>query len=139
MLWLKACHLIAVICWFAALFYLPRLYVYHAQTTDAVSLERFKIMERRLYRGIMVPASILTILLGAALAYLQWSVIKTQGWFHVKMLLVLLLVGYQKMCRYHLRQFAQGKNTRSHVYFRYFNEVPTLLLVAIVVLVRTPA
>lgn len=135
MLWIKALHIISVICWFAGLFYLPRLYVYHADTTDSISIDRFKIMERRLYKGIMVPAAIATLVFGVWLAVLQWPILKTSGWFHAKVFLVLLLVGYHKMCRFHLRKFAEDANTKSSKYFRWFNEAPTILLVAIVVLV----
>lgn len=135
MLWVKALHIISVICWFAGLFYLPRLFVYHADTTDDVSIARFKIMERRLYMGIMVPAAIATLVFGVWLSAYLWAGVKTSGWFHAKIALVLLLIGYHKMCRYHLRKFANDENTRSHVYFRWFNEVPTLLLFAIVILV----
>lgn len=135
MLWVKAFHIIAVICWFAGLFYLPRLFVYHADTTDDISNNRFKVMERRLYMGIMVPSAIITLVLGVWLAVYAWPALKTAGWFHAKVALVLLLVGYHKMCRFHLKKFANDQNTKSHTYFRWFNEVPTVLLVAIVILV----
>ena len=135
MLWVKAFHIIAVICWFAGLFYLPRLFVYHADATDDISNSRFKIMERRLYMGIMAPSAILTFVFGIWLSAYQWQAIKSEGWFHAKIALVLLLIGYHKMCRYHLRKFADDSNTRSHIYFRWFNEVPTVLLLGIVILV----
>lgn len=135
MLWVKAFHVISIICWFAGLFYLPRLFVYHADTTDDISIARFKVMERRLYMGIMVPSAILTLILGVWLAAYQWPALKTAGWFHAKIVLVLLLVGYHKMCRFHLKKFANDLNTKSHTYFRWFNEIPSLLLVAIVILV----
>lgn len=135
MLWIKALHIISVICWFAGLFYLPRLFVYHADATDSISIDRFKIMERRLYKGIMIPAAIATLVFGIWLSVLQWDLLKTSGWFHAKVLFVLMLVGYHKMCRLHLRKFAQDANTKSSQYFRWFNEAPTVLLIAIVILV----
>jgi len=135
MLWIKALHLISIICWFAGLFYLPRLFVYHAQASDQISLERFKVMERKLYLGIMTPAMLATFIFGIALAAMQWDYVKTAGWFHAKMLCVVLLLGFHKMCRLHMRKFANDANTKSHKYFRWFNEVPTILLLAIVILV----
>lgn len=135
-LYLKAFHLIAVITWFAALFYLPRLFVYHAQATDNVSIERFKIMERRLYKAIANPSMMVTIGLGIWMAFMPAGQIwATQGWFHAKMTLVVLLLVYHFMCKYHLKQFAEDNNGKSHVYFRWFNEVPSVLLIAIVILV----
>ena len=135
MLWIKAAHIISIICWFAALFYLPRLFVYHSQAEDQISIDRFKIMERRLYMGIMVPAAVCTLIFGILLSVDKWEYLKTEGWFHAKMLCVLLLIGFHKMCRFHLKKFALDANTRGHVYFRWFNEIPTLLLVFIIVLV----
>lgn len=135
MLWVKAFHIIAVVCWFAALFYLPRLFVYHAQTTDNDGNERFKIMERKLYRGIATPSMIATLVLGGWLASYQWSYYLSAGWFHAKVFLVLLLVVYHFICRAHLRAFQTNSNRKSHVYFRYFNELPVLTLIAIVIFV----
>ena len=96
-LWVKAFHIIAVVTWFAALFYLPRLFVYHAMSSDSLSHERFCIMERKLYRGIMQPSMIATLLLGGWLLYLNpgWL---SMGWLHVKLTLVLLLLGYHHLC-----------------------------------------
>ncbi|MBQ0755445.1 MAG: protoporphyrinogen oxidase HemJ [Gammaproteobacteria bacterium] len=133
--WVKAFHLIAVICWFAALFYLPRLFVYHAMAEDEVSKERFKLMERKLYRGIMTPAMIVTIVLGAWLLGGNWDYYKTQGWMHAKLTLVFLLVGYHHICLSYMKKFAADVNTKSHAYYRWFNEVPVVLLIAIVILV----
>ncbi len=134
-LWLKAFHLIAVICWFAGIFYLPRLFVYHAMAEDQVSRERFKIMERKLYRGIMNPSMIVTVVLGLWMLISHWDLYKTQGWMHAKLALVVLLIGYHHMCLVHLKKFAVDANTKSHRFFRVFNEIPVLLLVGIVILV----
>lgn len=133
-LWIKALHIVAVVCWFAGLFYLPRLFVYHAMSEDAASHERFQVMERKLYRGIMGPSMILTILFGAWMLYLTpgWL---SQGWLHAKLTLVVLLIGYHHACGAMLKRFARGENRRSHVFFRWFNEVPVLFLLAIVILV----
>lgn len=133
-LWLKALHIIAMVCWFAGLFYLPRLFVYHAMSSDAVSHERFCVMERKLYRGIMQPSMIATLVLGAWLLYLNPAWL-SMGWLHVKLTLVAILVGYQHLCGAQLRAFSRGENARGHVFFRWFNEVPVLFLLAIVILV----
>lgn len=134
-LWLKAFHLMAVICWFAGIFYLPSLFVYHAMAEDQVSRERFKIMERKLYRGIMNPSMIVTVVLGLWMLISHWDLYKTQGWMHAKLALVILLIGYHHMCLAHLKKFAADANTKSHRFFRVFNEIPVLLLVGIVILV----
>ncbi|MDF1822832.1 MAG: protoporphyrinogen oxidase HemJ [Alcanivoracaceae bacterium] len=134
--WVKAFHLIAVITWFAALFYLPRLFVYHAMAEDSISRERFKVMERKLYRGIMTPSMIVTLVLGLWMLVDKWSVLYQQaGWMHAKLFLVVLLIGYHHMCLAFMKKFANDANTRSHVFYRWFNEVPVLFLVAIVILV----
>jgi len=133
----KTLHLASMVSWFAGLFYLPRLFVYHADASDPISHERFIIMERKLYRGIMTPAMIATIAFGIWLTTMNWSYYKTQGWYHAKMLLVLLLVGYHHICLAHLKRFANNANTRTHVYFRWFNEVPVLFLLLIIGLVIT--
>lgn len=135
LLWLKAFHVIAVVCWFAGLFYLPRLFVYHAQTDDAAGRERFKVMERKLYRGIMWPSLLLTVVLGSWMLVENWAFYKTQGWLHAKLSLVALLVIYHLFCGHFLRAFAQDRNSKSHVFYRVFNELPVLALVAIVILV----
>ena len=135
MLWLKAFHVIAVVCWFAGLFYLPRLFVYHAQTEDLAGRERFKIMERKLYRGIMWPSLLLTVVFGVWMLSLNWPWYRSQGWLHAKLALVALLVVYHLLCGRFLRDFAADRNTRSHVFFRVFNELPVLALIAIVILV----
>jgi putative membrane protein len=134
LLWLKAFHLIAVICWFAGLFYLPRLFVYHAMSDDTISQARFKVMERKLYRGIMTPAAIVTVGLGLWMLHLNASYYATVGWIKIKLVLVLLLIIYHLLCGYFLRRFATDTNTRSHVFFRVFNELPVVLLIAIILL-----
>ncbi|MBT5387827.1 MAG: protoporphyrinogen oxidase HemJ [Porticoccaceae bacterium] len=133
--WVLAFHLIAVICWFAALFYLPRLFVYHAMSEDRVSIERFKVMQRKLYSGIANPSMIATVVLGLWLVSMAPEAYLSQTWFQLKAALVALLIGYQFLCRGHLKQLAEDRSNKSHVYFRVFNEVPVLFLVAIVVLV----
>lgn len=135
MLWLKSFHIIAMTCWFAGLFYLPRLFVYHAMSEDETSNERFKIMERKLYRGIMNPSMIATLALGLWMLVENWSYYSGQMWMHIKLALVIILLGYHFMCRHLLGQFQQDNNRKSHIYFRWFNEFPVLLLIAIVILV----
>ncbi len=125
-----------MVTWFAGLFYLPRLYVYHAMSEDAISIERFKIMERKLYFGIMYPSMILTIISGLWLLYAYaWQLYGKSGWLHTKLTLVLLLTIYHFICGYYRKVFKKDANRHSHVFYRWFNEVPALLLVAIVILV----
>lgn len=134
-LWLKAFHVIAVICWFAGLFYLPRLFVYHSMSEDNISRERFCIMERKLYRGIMWPAMVVTCALGLwILLDIQYGWLKAP-WMHVKLLLVAVLVTYHFACGHFVRCFARGESRHGHVFFRWFNEAPTILLIAICALV----
>ncbi len=133
-LWIKALHIVSVVCWFAGLFYLPRLFVYHAQSQDSTSQERFVTMERKLYRGIMLPSMIATLVFGIWLMSLTPGFL-SQGWMHAKLTLVILLIGYHHMCGAQLKRFARGENTRSHVFYRWFNEVPVLVLLAVVILV----
>ncbi len=132
MLWWKTFHIIFVITWFAGVFYLPRLFVYHAQAQDAVSLERFKVMERKLYFGISTPSAVLTLITGSTL-WLKYGFGGT--WLQYKLMLVLILVLYHLWCFKYLADFKKGRNTRSHIFYRWFNEVPVLLLVMIVALV----
>jgi putative membrane protein len=132
MLWLKGFHVVAVVAWFAGLFYLPRLYVYHADAKDSISIQRFEIMERRLF-AIMTIGAVAAVALGAAMlvaapAYLA------MGWLRVKLLLVLLLIAYHVFCYKLLRDFARNRNAHTAKWYRGFNEVPSLLLVAIVLL-----
>lgn len=132
MLWIKSLHIIFMVTWFAGLFYLPRLFVYHAMTDDRVSIERFKVMERKLYYGIATPGGILTLMFGTWL-WLGYGF--TGGWLHAKLALVVVLVGYHVWCGRLVRRFRDDANTRGHVFYRWFNEFPVLLLVAIVILV----
>lgn len=134
MLWFKAFHIIAVICWFAAIFYLPRLFVYHAMSEDDASRERFKTMERKLYRGIMTPSAILAIVFGAIVFSYNPQYYFAAEWMHIKLLCVVLLLVYHFLCWQHLRNFQNNKNEKGHVYFRIFNEVPVFLLFIIVIL-----
>ncbi len=133
-LWVKAFHLIAVITWFAGMFYLPRLFGYHAMGEDDTGRARLAIMERKLYRGIMTPSAVVAVALGLWLVVLApgWM---TQGWLHVKLALVVVLIGYHLYCGHLVRAFREGRNRRSDVWYRWFNEIPVLVLVAIVVLV----
>lgn len=134
-MWLKAFHLIFMVTWFAGLFYLPRLFVYHAMADDAASVERFKIMERKLYWGIMTPGMVLTFVFGIwMLASYAWASYGASGWLHAKLTLLLLLAGYHVLCGKWLKDFAEDRNVRSHVYYRWMNEVPVLFLFAIVLL-----
>jgi protoporphyrinogen IX oxidase len=132
MLWFKALHIVFVVSWFAGLFYLPRLFVYHAQAADTVSRERFRVMERKLYRGIMTPAMVLTLASGLWL----WFGYGFHGhWLHAKVTLVALLVAYHFWLRKLLGDLARDAHPRTHVFYRWVNEIPTVLLIAIVVLV----
>ena len=135
MLWFKSLHIISVVCWFAALFYLPRLFVYHAMSEDDISKERFKIMERKLYRGIMTPSAVLTVVFGGILIGYNPAYYMTAAWMHAKLLLVAVLLVFHFMCWQHLKNFRDDRNTRDHIYFRWFNEVPTVVLIAVVILV----
>jgi putative membrane protein len=132
MLWIKSLHVICMVTWFAGLFYLPRLFVYHAMSTDKTSIERFKIMERKLFYGIMTPGGVLTAIFGLWL-WIGYGV--TGGWMHIKFTLVLLLIAYHVYCGKLLRDFKTDRNTRSHVFYRWFNEFPVLLMIAIIILV----
>ena len=135
MLWVKAFHLMAVVTWFAALFYLPRLYVYHAMCEDQAGRDRFKIMERKLYRGIMTPSAIVALVLGIWLmSYYTLEQLKSMHWLHAKLTLVVLLFAYHGMCGRMLKQFAADKKQRSHVFYRWFNEMPVLILIAVMIL-----
>jgi putative membrane protein len=132
MLWVKTLHIIFVVAWFAGLFYLPRLFVYHAQAEDAVSRERFKVMERKLYRGIMTPTMVLTLVFGTWL-WLGYGF--RGGWLHAKLALVIVLVGYHFWLGKLAGDFARDANRRTHVFYRWINELPLVLLAAIVALV----
>lgn len=132
--WLKAFHIIFVITWFAGLFYLPRLFVHHAMTEEQNCKDRFKIMERKLYR-FTTPSMALTIVLGSLLLASNWSAYASSGWFYAKLALILLLIIYHLWCGKIVKAFASDNNTKSHVWYRWFNEAPVLALFAIVILV----
>ena len=131
MLWVKAFHIIFMVTWFAGLFYLPRLFVYHAMTDDTAGRERFKVMERKLYYGIMAPGAVLTIGFGAWL-WLGYGI--TGGWLHAKLVLVAMLVAYHLWCGMLVSDFRHDRNVHSHVWYRWFNEFPVVILVAAVIL-----
>lgn len=134
-LWLKAFHVISVVTWFAGLFYLPRLFVYHVTATDAVSRERFEVMEDKLYRIIMRPSMIVTVTLGVWMLVLAWSAYATSAWLWLKLVGVVALLGYHHYCGRVIRAFAAGENPHTERFFRIFNEVPSLLLITMVILV----
>jgi putative membrane protein len=130
--WIKALHVIFMVTWFAGLFYLPRLFVYHASTTDRAGTERFELMERRLF-AIMTLGAAMTALFGLWLLAWNPALLET-GWMRAKLGLVLLLIGYHAWIWRLLRDFAAGRNARSARWYRWFNEVPSLLLIGIVLL-----
>ena len=132
MLWVKAAHIIFMVTWFAGFFYLPRLFVYHAMASDTTSIERFKIMERKLYYGIMTPGGILTVLFGLWL----WLGYGFHGlWLDIKLALVAVLIGFHVYCGKLVADFRHDRNRHGHVFYRWLNELPALILVAVVILV----
>jgi putative membrane protein len=133
MLWVKSFHIVFVITWFAGLFYLPRLFVYHAMSSDAVSVERFKVMEHKLYHGIMTPSAVLAVALGLWL-WLGWFR-DAGGWLLAKLALVAALLVYHLWCGRLVAAFSADRNRHSHLWYRWFNEAPVLALVAVVILV----
>jgi putative membrane protein len=136
MLWIKALHIIFMITWFAGLFYLPRLFVYHAMTSDVATSETFKTMERKLFWGIMTPGAIFTLVFGLWLLYMYaWDTYKHFKWLHIKLGLSLTLILYHIACGYFVTKFKQDKNTLSHKFYRWFNEYPVLVLTSVVVMV----
>ena len=132
MLLVKSLHLVFMVTWFAGLFYLPRLFVYHAQASDPISLERFKLMERKLFWGIATPGGVLTLVFGLWL-WLGWFQ-GAGGWLHAKLALIVLLVAYHVWCGKLMLDFRGWRNTRSHVWLRWFNEFPVVILIAVVLL-----
>jgi putative membrane protein len=133
-MWLKAWHLIFMVTWFAGIFYLPRLFVYHAMTEDEAGNARFKMMERKLYY-FTTPWMLLTLLFGFWMLYdYAWAAYGKMGWLHVKLLLIGLLVAYHLYCGRLVKQFARDQNLHSHVWYRWFNEVPVAILFAVVLL-----
>lgn len=136
-LWLKAFHIVSMVTWFSGLFYLPRLFVYHAQAQDEISNARFKIMERKLYFGITTPGAILTVLFGIALLSYNFSGYMHAGWFHIKLSLILLLLIYHIYLGKLYFIFKQDRNKHSHVFYRWINEIPVVFLLGIVILTET--
>lgn len=135
MLWIKAFHIIFMVTWFAGLFYLPRLFVYHSMVADDISNARFKMMERKLYFGIATPGMILTLLFGGWLISYNPEAYMQAGWFHAKLGLVALLIAYHLYLGKLFFAFKRDQNKHGHVFYRILNEVPVLFLVAIVILV----
>lgn len=135
-LWIKALHVISVIAWMAAQLYLPRLFVYHCEApAGSPQSETFKVMERRLLKAIMNPAMIATWIFGITMIALNPDLLKGQGWLHAKLALVLVLSGVHGVLSKYVRLFAQDANTKPQKFFRILNEVPTLLMIGIVILV----
>ena len=133
MLWIKSFHIIFMVAWFAGLFYLPRLFVYHTLAEDRISIERFKIMERKLYLGIMTPCMILTIGLGMWL-WLGYGF--RGGWMHANLALVLVLIAHHFYLGKLINDFKHDRNKHGHDFYRWLNEIPALpVLIAIVILV----
>ena len=134
MAWIKAFHIISIVCWFAGIFYLPRLFVYHAMAEEPATREHLKIMERKLYRFMSIFA-VTSIVFGVWLASYNWAFYWQANWFILKVLLVAILVVYHLSCGYFTKQLAAGNCDRSHVFYRWFNELPVLILFAVVILV----
>ncbi len=133
MLWIKALHIVFISSWFAGLFYLPRIFVNLAMETDATANQRLLLMAQKLYRFmtiLMMPALALGLIL-----WLYYGIGKDSMWMHLKVALVFVLIGYHHVCKRILRQFERGENTRSHVWYRWFNELPVLGMFAVVILV----
>ncbi len=135
MLWLKSFHIIAMVCWFAGLFYLPRLFVYHAMSEDRISRDRFAVMERKLFWAIATPSAGATLLFGFWLLLGNMDYFMAWWWMQVKLALVALLLVYHGMCWVYMRDLRDGDNQRGHTFFRVFNELPVFLLIAIVILI----
>jgi putative membrane protein len=133
MLWIKSLHIVFMVTWFAGLFYLPRLFVYHAQAQDAISIERFKVMERKLYFGIMTPGAVLTIVFGLWL-WLGYGI--SGGWLYAKLALVAILVAHHLWLGKLMLDFRHDRNRHGDVFYRWINEIPALpVLVGAVLLV----
>ncbi len=135
MLWLKAFHIIGVVTWFAALFYLPRLFIYHTLADDKPSIERFKVMEHKLYYYIMMPSFIVTSVFGLWLLFgYSYFYLETMFWLDIKLLLVVFLIIYHFYCGHFVKVFKNDKNTHNDKFYRIFNELPTIILIAVVIL-----
>ena len=137
MLWIKALHIVFMVTWFAGLFYLPRLFVYHAGATDSIGIERFKLMERKLYFGIMTPGAVFTIGSGLWL-WLGYGI--TGGWLYTKLVLVAILVAHHVWLGKLMLDFKYDRNQHGDVFYRWINEIPTLpvLVVAVLLVVLKP-
>ncbi len=135
MLWVKAFHIIAMVTWFAGLFYLPRLFVYHASCDDKLGSERFKVMERKLYIMMTIGAAITTVLGVWLLFSYAWESYSHMGWLHVKLVLVFGLFAYHYYCGTIVKEFRDDSNTKSHKFYRWVNEAPTIFLIIITLLV----
>ena len=133
-LWMKAFHVIFMVTWFAGLFYLPRLFIYHSMDENKASFDLFGVMEKRLF-GIMTIGALLTVVFGVALVAMNWSYLIASTWFAVKVFFILALFGYHFWCYKIMIQFREGRNQKSHVWYRWFNEAPAVALIAIVVMV----
>lgn len=134
-IWLRAFHIFFMVCWFAGIFYLPRLFVNHAMTDSSDVAQHLAIMERKLYRFI-TPFAVLTVLLGLALMAPRWDYYVSAGWLQAKLTLVVVLLAYHYYCGHIVKRFARGQNHHTHVFYRWFNEFPVLLLLSIIVLVK---
>ncbi len=133
-IWIKAIHVIFMVTWFAGLFYLPRLYVYHAMPENKGSFELFKVMERRLYVMMTIGATI-TAIFGFTMLALNWQYLMVSThWFHAKLLLVIGLFAYHYACYRLMMTFRNDANTRTHKWYRLFNEVPSLVLIVVIIL-----
>ena len=132
MLWFKALHLIFMVTWFSGLFYLPRLFVYHTMSEDKASIERFKIMERKLYYGITTPGMVLTVLFGIGI--LMSGHYLDQLWVQIKLALVAILIVYHVHCGKLVADFKHDRNSRSHIFYRWYNEFPVLIIIPIIFL-----
>jgi len=135
MLWVKAFHIIFMVTWFSGLFYLPRLFVYHASATDTLSIDRFKIMEKKLYYYITTPAAILTILFGLWMLSFNAAGYMQMAWMHIKLTLVLLLITYHIYLGFLLHAFQQNRNKHGELFYRILNEIPVVFLLGIVIMV----
>ena len=132
MLWIKSFHILFVVTWMSGLLYLPRLYVYHAQADDEIGIERFKVMERKLFFGIATPGGVISLITG----FWLWLGYGFSGaWLHYKLLAVAVLILYHILCLKYMIDFKKNKNSKSHVFYRWFNELPVLVLMAIILLV----
>jgi protoporphyrinogen IX oxidase len=134
MLWVKAFHLIFMVTWFSGLFYLPRLFVYHSMSIDDISIERFKLMERKLFFGIMTPGAVFTIIFGVWLLSYNWIDTMQFTWMQAKLGLVLLLLLYHIYLGKLLFDFKYNQNQHSHIFYRWLNEVPVVFLIGIILL-----